>query len=509
MPSPARRRASPSRRLLWLIAVAVLVAPLSLFAYLVRAERWSPDLLERTPMELVRYAERRLIGHPRLQSLFGPALDVARQMHEREPPPNLPTLGKGQQSHALIAAGHDPAGRPRTVAGAQPKTAAPPPTAGLNSVEALAAAMASATAGQVLELAPGSYTLSRSLATGKAGLPERPITLRAAKPGTVEFVVVSQEALRVTQPYWVFENLNWRGACPRHEDCEHAFHIAGRARGTIVLNNRTQDFNVHFKINGEDGAWPDEGLLQFNSMVNLAPRLTDLPVDVINVNGASGWQIVDNSMQRIVKGAGNRTSYGLCIKGAARQMRIERNLVVCTPERISQPGLRVGVSLGCGGSGGEYCRDGRCEVEAADSAVLNNVVAHCNDFGIDLHRASDVLVAHNTLINTAGIDARRERTRAIAVGNLLEGRLRHRDAAVLEARDNTLMRSLDLVLTAPDALDLRWNESSDGARATPETERDFCGQRRPPLSPPGATVRPRCDARWRGACDQLSAVRRV
>jgi hypothetical protein len=477
-----------------MVTIAVLLLPLAVITYLVRGERWSTDLLERSPMELVRYAERRLIGHPRLQSLFGPALDMARQLHEREPPPNLPTLGKGQQAHALRAAGYDAAGRPRQVSSAAPKTVGTPPAVVLSSVESLTAAMLSAAPGQVLEVAPGSYTLSRNLATGNAGSPEQPITLRAAKPGTVEFVLMAPEGVRVTQPYWVFENLNWRGACPRHDDCEHAFHIAGRARGTTVLNNRSQDFNVHFKINGENGAWPDDGLLQFNSMVNLVPRVTDLPVDVVNVNGASGWQIIDNHMQRIVKVAGNRTSYGLCIKGAAQQTRIERNLVVCTPERISQPGLRVGISLGCGGSGGEYCRDGRCEVEAADSAVVNNVVAHCNDFGIDLNRARDVLVAHNTLVNTAGIDARRDRTRAVAVGNLLEGRLRNRDAAVLEQRDNTRIGSLDLLLNAPDALDLRWNEASDGARATPETERDFCGQRRPPLSPPGATVRPNCEA---------------
>ncbi len=470
------------------------VVPLAAVAYLTRGERWTMELLDRSPMELVRYVERRLIGHPRLQYLFGPAFEAARQWHEREPPPNLPTLGKGQQSRALTAVGYDDAGRPKPVSAAVPQPARASGSVALGSVEALAAAMASASPGQVLEVAPGRYALPRSLETGRAGSPERPITVRAVKPGSVEFVLTAQEGVRVTQPYWIFENLNWRGACPNHEDCEHAFLIVGRARGTIVLNNRTQDFNVHFKIEGENGAWPDDGLLQFNSMVNAEPRLTELPVELVNVNGANGWQIADNHMQRIVKAAGNRTSYGLCIKGAAQQVRIERNLVVCTPQRISQPGLRVGISLGCSGSDGEHCRDGRCDFEAADSVIVNNVVAHCNDFGIDLNQARDALVAHNTLVNTAGIDARRNRTRAIAVGNLLEGRLRKRNDASLQARDNTRIASLDLLLHAPDALDLRWSEASDGVRATPETERDFCGQRRPPLSPPGATVRPHCEA---------------
>ena len=39
------------------------------------------------------------------------------------------------------------------------------------------------------------------------------------------------------------------------------------------------------------------------------------------------------------------------------------------------------------------------------------------------------------------------------------------------------------------------HESSNQTRPTPETERDFCGRRRPPISPPGATLQPRCDGK--------------
>jgi hypothetical protein len=489
----ARRRGPPGRGLLWFIALAMLILPVAALGYLARGERWNAELIQRSPMEFVRYAERRLIGHPRLQALFGPALEEVRRAYEREPPLDLPSLGKGQQPQPLAAAGFDAAGRPVPVNGSNSPAAGASSAVVVRSVEALAAAMASAEPGQVLELAPGKYSLSQTLTTVKAGLAKQPITVRAARPGTVELVSTIQEAVKVTQPYWVFENLNWRGACRPSEDCDHAFHIAGRAHGTIVLNNLTQDFNVHFKVNGEDGSWPDDGLLQFNSMFNAQPRATALPVNVINVNGAGGWQIVDNRLQGFVKAGGNRTSYAMCIKGAAPHVRVERNLVVCTPQRISQAGLRVGISLGCGESTGLFCRDGRCDIETSDGMVVNNIIAHCNDFGVDLNRARDAQVVHNTLINTGGIDARHERTRAAAVGNLIEGRLRERDGAVLRRHDNTLVGSLDVLLKAPDALDLRWNEASDETRPTPETGTDFCGQRRPPLSPPGATVRPRCE----------------
>ena len=83
---------------------------------------------------------------------------------------------------------------------------------------------------------------------------------------------------------------------------------------------------------------------------------------------------------------------------------MERNLVVCTPRQVSQAGLRVGISLGCGTSGGEYCRNGRCDYELSDSVVTNDVITNCNDIGIDLHCARKALVAHNPLIKTAGID---------------------------------------------------------------------------------------------------------
>ena len=446
-------------------------------------------------MELVRYTERRLIGHPKLQRLFGPLLQAIRRSEEREPPPNLPNLGKGQQSHALAAAGYDSAGRPKATPGDAMATSRVSPARVLRSMQDLVSAIADAGPGQVLELDAGSYALNQTLTTGHAGLPGQPITLRAARPGTVEIVVTAVQGLVVNQPYWVFENLDWRGACDKHDDCDHAYHVVGRARGTVILNNRIRDFNAHLKINGQDGDWPDDGLLQFTTLSNTAARRTSLPVSLVDSVGVSGWQFADNHVERIAKDSGNRISYGFCVKGAGQKVRIERNVVVCTPERVSRAGLRVGISLGCGATGKQFCRDGRCEVELIDGVVANNVVAHCNDFGIDLHRARNALVAHNTLVNTAGIDARQATTQARVVGNLLDGRLRARDGAELDEQDNVVADSLDSLLTAPYALDLHWHESSDRARASPETERDFCGQRRPQISPPGATVQPRCDAR--------------
>lgn len=487
---PARRLAN--LRWVWAVLLLVALSALATLAWLVRGERWS-TAGSRTPMELVRYAERRLIGHPKLESVFGPALQAIRRSQENEPPPNLPRLGKGQQPAAIAFGGFDAQGRP--IATAQPLPAARvAATRSVSSAAQLYDAVAQAEPGQVLELAPGRYELTRTLQTGRAGEPARPIRLRAANPASVELLVSTVEGIRVTQPHWVFENLDWRGACSEHGECEHALHVVGAARGTVILNNRLVDFNAAVKINGENGAWPDDGLLQFTTLSNGAARRTDLPVSAIDLVGAHGWQILDNHVERSVKAGGDGTSYAMCIKGASQHTRVERNLVVCTPEHLSQRGLRVGISLGCGGTGREFCRDGRCEFEQLNSVVANNVVAHCNDFGIDLHRTRGALVAHNTLVNTEGIDARHGSTQATAVGNLIEGRVRARDGARLVELDNARAGTLDRWLAEPHALDLRWLTVTDGARATPETERDFCGARRPPMSPPGAMVETACGA---------------
>ena len=35
-----------------------------------------------------------------------------------------------------------------------------------------------------------------------------------------------------------------------------------------------EDFNAHIKVNGEGGQWPDNGLVQYNTLTNSHPRTT-------------------------------------------------------------------------------------------------------------------------------------------------------------------------------------------------------------------------------------------
>lgn len=444
-------------------------------------------LLERTPAELVRHAQRRLEGHPRLQALTTPSLSALQQWLERPVPPGeLPTLGKGQQQQSLGEQRYGAAGWPLPTAPGEPG-AADANAIPLRSASDIAAALAQARAGQRLVIAPGRYRFGQALHTRAAGTVRAPIVVTAQRPGEVILEFDSIQGIVVAQPYWVFENLTLRGVCRRQGDCEHAFHVVGGARATVIRNNRLEDFNAHLKVNGENGAWPDHGLLQYTTLLNAAPRDTTSSVTPVDIVGASGWVVADNHIGSFVKAQGNQVSFGVFMKGAGQQGRIERNLIICTSDRISQPGTRVGLSFGGGGTAPAYCRDGRCIAEHEGGMAVNNVIAHCNDFGIDVFRAS-ATVAHNTLINTAGIDARDMPARAVSYGNLLDGRLRERQGGTLQTQADEVAR-LDGWFVAPDALALQ-PVHQEASIAVRYADTDFCGRPAPARGGPGALLAP-------------------
>ena len=446
---------------------------------------------ERPPIEIARYLQRRLEGNPRLESLLHPALAGWRASLEREPPEFLADLGKGQRELGLSAALFLNGVPLQARAVAMPTN----PSAQvelLASSGEIALAVSNAKAGTVLEVLPGSYRIEQSLVTGNAGRAYAPIVLRARTPGTVQLLVNTVQAVVVSQPYWIFENLVMRGVCAEHGNCEHAFHVVGRAQSTVIRNNRLVDFNAHLKVNGEDKHFPDNGLLQFNTLTNTVPRQTDNPTTPVDIVAADGWQLLDNRVENFVKAHGNQISYGMFIKGAARHGRIERNLVVCTPRGLAQPGLRVGISAGGGGTGKAFCRDGACEAESFDVTVASNIVAHCSDVGIDVFRGQRTTVAFNTLVNTLGILVRGDESRAVVSANVIEGRVRAAKGGRAEQRDNLTADSLGGIIRAADALDMYWMQLPPLVLADEGIPTDFCGIRRPRIGPPGAIVSGSC-----------------
>lgn len=460
-----KRRAA----LRWVSAATVLAA----VAVLLAAWLLNTVLDQRSPGELIRYTERRLLGHPKLEAVALPVLGWWRRQTERQAPADLPTLGRGPLPQAW-----------------EPASTLASDTLTVASVPALARALRDARPGQTIELAPGSYRITHTLVPTQAGRADAPITLRAARPGSVWLESATTEAFKLAQPHWVIEHLNWRGVCAQDHDCEHALHVVGAAVGSVIRHNRLLDFNAAIKVNGEGGRFPDGGHIHHNQIANAGPRRTDRPVTMIDIVAASGWVVSDNLIARFVKDGGNGISYGVFLKGGGRGGRIERNLVVCTPGDISVPGVRVALSLGGGGTSEAACREQPCLVEQHDGVIANNIVAHCNDVGIDVNRSVGSEVRHNTLINTAGITVRGEPSFARARANLLDGRVRARAPALVSPEHN-LAADLRGWLDDPDALALGWRRRPD-AVPTADEAMDACGRPRGALSLPGALADAPC-----------------
>ena len=298
-------------------------------------------------------------------------------------------------------------------------------------------AIAAAEAGDIITFLPGVYRFDRtSLAATRPGTELAAITVRAGVPGSVTLEFDLSEGFVVSAPHWHFENLTIRGVCRTHAACEHAFHVVGAAVDFRARNNTIVDFNAHFKINGSGGRFPDQGRIEDNTLRNDSVRDTVNPVTPIDLVAASHWRIRRNAISDFVKGSGDRISYGGFAKGAGSDNIFEQNLVLCEARLRGLPGQRVGLSLGGGGSGKEYCRDKRCIVEQEQSEIRANLIASCSDDGIYLNNAASSKITHNTLIDTGGIDVRFPASSADAEGNLVDGDIRARNGGELRLVDN-------------------------------------------------------------------------
>ncbi|MGE5387003.1 MAG: hypothetical protein ACM3SV_14060 [Betaproteobacteria bacterium] len=421
---------------------------------------------------------RRFGSHAVVASLFAGLLGATSAWAA------YPTLGKGQRNLQLTPQRYDSSGVPRDDSTFS-NPPAPTPTYTVSSVSGLIQALQNARAGQVIKIAPGTYRVTQRLDMAAGGTPTSPI-LVTATPGTVVLEMDTVEGFRVTQPYWVFENLTIRGVCAIDNNCEHAFHVVRDARGTVIRNNRLENFNAQIKVNGEVGLWPDYGLVQYNTITNTRPRTTDNPVDAIDLVGANQWRYADNVISNIIHLGGNGVSYAMFQKGASQQGRIERNLVVCTDPNKYYPGARVGISFGGGGTGASVCRDLACKYEHNEGVAVNNVVAHCNDSGMDVNRSSNITLAHNTVIDTIGIDLRTTPASAKVYGNMLEGRISARSGAVFLDNRANYVGSLVSVFMDPYNLDLRFRNAPSLIYTAWSAPHDFCRIPRAQYSLPGA-----------------------
>jgi hypothetical protein len=404
-----------------------------------------------TPRALAPYILKRTGGHNSLIEGAGRAVSSTLLALDRGQvaPYVPPALRIGAQPQAVPA----PAGRERLV----------------GSLEEARRAMADAAPGDVITFLPGQYALGATVYASRPGTEAAPIVVRAARPGTVTIAVAVGEGFTVSAPYWRFDNLSLRGACSHDEYCDHAFHVVGNAHHFAARNNTIRDFNAHFKINGDRRGFPDHGLIEANTLSNAAPRKTARPVTPVDLVAASDWTIRGNLIQDFVKAWGDRVSYGAFAKGAAERTVFERNVVLCEALLAGQPGQRIGLSFGGGGTGKPYCRDTRCITEHTGGIMRANLVAGCSDVGIYLNSAAGTQLADNTVLDTAGVQVRFPTSSATLEGNLVDGPLRPDEGGVLREGSNLATATWQLYLgrhgqrdlfADPARLDLRWRDAS-------------------------------------------------
>lgn len=303
-------------------------------------------------------------------------------------------------------------------------------------------ALNQAEAGSLITLEPGQYELNqRSIRLPRGGNRYQPIIVRAEQLGQARIRLETLEGFVVSEPFWIFENLEIEGSCSNHNQCEHAFHIVGRADATILRNNRIFDFNAHIKGNGltikGQRITPDDVLIEGNSFFNTSVRETANSVTPIDVVNGQRWILRGNLIADFAKGRGNRISFAAFLKGESSDGLIDGNLVICRLRLWEDPGVRVGLSLGGGGTGHSVCPGGHCDYEHQGGVVRNNVVMHCpDDVGIYINKGVNTLIHNNLLYNTLGIDVRFVESNAELFDNLFDGRLKRRDGARAEEHNN-------------------------------------------------------------------------
>jgi len=375
-----------------------------------------------TPRTLAPYIAKRTSGHN--PAIVGAGAFVASHLTASD-------RGDAQAPPPLrLLLGAQPAAAPEKIAPDAREVM-------VSSADEARRALGDAHAGDVITFLPGRYRFDgqhvAAVGSGRAGAP---IVVRALVPGSVTLEFNLVEGFLVNGPYWRFENLTIQGKCGSDSDCEHAFHVVGSAMHFAAINNTLVDFNAHFKINGDNGHFPDGGLIESNTLTNTRGRQSANPVTPIDLVAASGWVARHNIISDFVKEQGDLVSYGAFFKGAGMHNVFESNLVWCEHKLQGKPGQRIGLSLGGGGTGKGYCRDGRCIAEQERGEVRANLIVACSDVGIYLNNAAASVVNDNTLIDTSGIDVRFAGSSADVDGNLVDGAIRSRNGGVVRDGDN-------------------------------------------------------------------------
>lgn len=363
----------------------------------------------------------------------------------------------------------------------------------VSTVAQLQAALSSAAAGDEIVLADGTYAITQSLNCAADGTSAARIVVRAANRYGAKIQFNALEGFKVSAPYWTFDGLDVEGVCPVDDNCEHAFHVTGRATDFVLRDSRVRNFNAQLKVNavvnGTAADIPHRGLIERNEIYDTRARNTANPTTKLNIDTPDDWIVRDNFIHDFQKGAGDGVSYGSFMKGGGKRGVYERNLVICS--RDFTGGTRIGLSFGGGGTGNQYCAPAfdvnvPCDPENVDGVMRNNVIVNCSDVAIYLNKATNSRVLFNTMVGTTGVDYRFTSSTGTAHGNLMTSVVRSRNGGTFTAgtnMENVSVATFDGYYQAPLTGDfgIQGNVTPLIAAAAPSplVTDDFCGRPRP------------------------------
>ena len=344
-------------------------------------------------------------------------------------------------------------------------------------------AIINAKAGDVITLVNGLYTLGNTMRLDAQGTVASPIIIRAENTrqakisfsrseGVVEGFVVSGE-------HWIIDGLVLNSDCTsdQHRNCEHALHVKGGADGLWVRNNQIVDFNAAIKGSGSDNNYADNVRIEHNEIFNTSVRMTSNPVTPIDINGGDGWVIYKNRISDFSKGMGNKVSYGAFLKANSSNGLFDSNWVQCE-KHVFDSGSRVGLSFGGGGNepiDSPICTDSDCSRLHRKGRMTNNLITNCSDVGIYVNKSADILLDHNTLYQTAGIDVRYETSTASIVANLMVGgEIRERNSGRVSQNNANTINNADSISALRQLLGI----ISPHSLTEPNPNFDICGYQR-------------------------------
>lgn len=318
--------------------------------------------------------------------------------------------------------------------------------------KSIVSAIRNAKMGQVILIQPGEYSIRLDTLDIKgAGTAKHPIVIAANRYGQVTINLNSWEGILLDKPYWVIKNLIFKGPCTDHKRCQHAIHMTGDADNVVIDNNAFINYSSALKSNGRypkgKALFPDKVTFSNNDVYNTELRKSSSPASPIDIVGGDDWLLKGNFIADFSRKVTGRMSvvYGAFLKGGGANGKIHNNVINCSWKLPYQSSLdiRLGISLGNGGTGKQWCQVKDCEYEHTGGTISNNLIMNCsNDVSIYLNKAQKTNIHNNVILNSLGVDARFGATQLSIRNNIIQGRVKARDGAYVSESNNVFISDL-------------------------------------------------------------------